>query len=98
MDFTAILNYTKKAAKSLAVGVASAASGTDGVKLVPAIAPIPVTDVDMSYGRPDPIQQDPNETERDYEEVVIERVKINEDSSHSSIEVRCPPPAMILSC
>ena len=75
MDFTAILNYTKKAAKSLAVGVASAASGTDGVKLVPAIAPIPVADVDMSYGRPDPIQQDPNETERDYEEVVVERIK-----------------------
>ena len=75
MDFTAILNYTKKAAKSLAVGVASAASSTDGVKLVPAIAPIPVADVDMSYGRPDPIQQDPNETERDYEEVVVERIK-----------------------
>ena len=75
MDFTAILNYTKKAAKSLAVGVAGAVNSTDNVKLVPAIAPIPVTDVDMSYGRPDPIQQDPNETERDYEEVVIERVK-----------------------
>ena len=75
MDFTAILNYTKKAAKSLAVGVAGAVNSTDDVKLVPAIAPIPVTDVDMSYGRPDPIQQDPNETERDYEEVVIERVK-----------------------
>ena len=50
MDTTAITNFFKKAAKNLASGVASAVSSTDDVKLVPAIAPIPIDNVDMSYG------------------------------------------------
>ena len=75
MDFTAILNFTKKAAKNLAVGVAGAIQSSDSTKLVPAIAPLPIDDVDMSYGRPNHIQQDPNETDKKYEEVVVEAIK-----------------------
>ena len=75
MDFTAILNFTKKAAKSLTVGVAGAVQSTAGTKLVPAIAPIPINDVDTSYGQSNTIQQDPNETEKKYDEVVIETIK-----------------------
>ena len=75
MDFTAILNFTKKAAKSLTVGVAGAVQSTAGTKIVPAIAPIPINDVDTSYGQANAIQQDPNETEKKYDEVVIETIK-----------------------
>ena len=75
MDFTAILNFTKKAAKSLTVGVAGAVQSTAETKLVPAIAPIPINDVDTSYGQANPIQQDPNETEKKYDEVVVETIK-----------------------
>ena len=75
MDFTAITSFFKKAAKSLAVGVAGAVQSTADKKLVPAIAPIPINDVDMSYGRPNHIQQDPNETDKKYEEVVVEAIK-----------------------
>ena len=75
MDFTAILNFTKKAAKNLAVGVAGAIQSSDSTKLVPAIAPLPIDDVDMSYGRPNHIEQDPNETDKKYEEVVVEAIK-----------------------
>ena len=75
MDFTAILNFTKKAAKSLTVGVAGAVQSTADTKIVPAIAPIPINDVDTSYGQANPIQQDPNETEKKYDEVVVETIK-----------------------
>jgi len=75
MDTSIITNFFKKAAKNLAVGIAGAVSSSDQVKLVPAIAPIPVDEVDMSYGRPNYIQQDPNETEKKYEEVVVEAIK-----------------------
>ena len=75
MDFTAILNFTKKAAKSLTVGVAGAVQSTADTKIVPAIAPIPINDVDTSYGQANPIQQDPNETEKKYDEVVVEAIK-----------------------
>ena len=75
MDFTAILNFTKKAAKSLTVGVAGAVQSGDNTKIVPAIAPIPINDVDTSYGQANHIQQDPNKTEKKYEEVVVEAIK-----------------------
>ena len=75
MDTTAITSFFKKAAKSLAVGVAGAVQSTADKKLVPAIAPIPINDVDMSYGRPNHIEQDPNETDKKYEEVVVEAIK-----------------------
>ena len=55
--------------------MAGAIQSGDSTKLVPAIAPIPIDNVDMSYGRPNHIQQDPNETEKEYEEVVVETIK-----------------------
>ena len=75
MDFSAILNYTKKAAKSLTVGVIGAVSADKTTGVVPAIAPIPIEAVDTSYAQPEVIKQDPNEPEKDYEEVVVERLK-----------------------
>ena len=75
MDFSAILNYTKKAAKSLTVGVVGAVSADKTTGVVPAIAPIPIEAVDTSYAQPEVIKQDPNEPEKDYEEVVVERLK-----------------------
>ena len=75
MDFTAILNFTKKAAKSLTVGVAGAVQSGENTKIVPAIAPIPINEVDTSYGQANPIQQDPNETDKKYDEVVVETIK-----------------------
>ena len=63
MDTTAITNFFKKAAKNLASGVASAVSSTDDVKLVPAIAPIPIREVDDSYGTTEPIEK-PEEEEK----------------------------------
>ena len=73
MDTTAITNFFKKAAKNLASGVASAVSSTDDVKLVPAIAPIPIREVDDSYGKIEPIEK-PEEEEK-YEEVVVKAIK-----------------------
>ena len=75
MDFSAILNYTKKAAKSLTVGVVGAVSADKTTGVVPAIAPIPIEAVDSSYAQPEVIKQDPNEPDKDYEEVVVERLK-----------------------
>ena len=75
MDASIVTTFFKKAAKNLAVGVAGAIQSGDSTKLVPAIAPIPIDNVDMSYGRPNHIQQDPNETEKEYEEVVVETIK-----------------------
>ena len=72
MDFSAILNYTKKAAKSLTVGVVGAVTSDKTTGVVPAIAPIPIEAVDTSYAQPEVIKQDPNEPEKDYEEVVVE--------------------------
>ena len=48
MDTTKVLNFFKKAAKNLASGVAGAVTKTDKVKLIPAIAPIPMDAVDKS--------------------------------------------------
>ena len=75
MDTSKIINFFKKAAKNLAVGVAGAIQSGDNTKLVPAIAPIPKAEVDTSYGQAKHIQQDPNETEKEYEEAVKEAVK-----------------------
>ena len=55
MDTTKVLNFFKKAAKNLASGVAGAVTKTDKVKLIPAIAPIPMDAVDKSYGTTEPI-------------------------------------------
>ena len=75
MDTSIITSFFRKAAKNLAVGIAGAIESGDSTRLVPAIAPIPIEAVDMSYGKTNAIQQDPNETEKEYEEVVVEAIK-----------------------
>ena len=50
MDTTAITNFLKNASKNLVAGVRGAVASSDEVKLVPAIAPIPIDDVNTSYG------------------------------------------------
>ena len=44
MDFTAILNFTKKAAKSLTVGVVGAVQSGENTKIVPAYSSIPINE------------------------------------------------------
>ena len=73
MDTTKVLNFFKKAAKNLASGVAGAVTKTDKVKLIPAIAPIPMDAVDKSYGTTEPIERP--EDEEKYEEVVVRAIK-----------------------
>ena len=76
MDTTAITNFFKNAAKSLVAGVASAVTSSDEVKLVPAIAPIPVSDVNEQYGRAEPVERPKKEEAgRKYEEIVEEKIK-----------------------
>ena len=75
MDTSIITSFFKKAAKNLAVGVAGAIESTAETKLVPAIAPIPIDAVDMSYGKTNAIQQEPNEKEKEYKDVVVEAIK-----------------------
>lgn len=76
MDTSIIIDFFKKAAKSLVAGVAGAVTSSDEVKLVPAIAPIPVSDVNEQYGRAEPVER-PKEKEGGYkyEELVEERIK-----------------------
>ena len=75
MDTSIITSFFKKAAKNLAVGVAGAIESGDNTRLVPAIAPIPIDAVDMSYGKTNAIQQEPNEKEKEYKDVVVEAIK-----------------------
>ena len=76
MDASTVINFFKKAAKSLVAGVAGAITSSDEVKLVPAIAPIPVSDVNEQYGRAEPVERPKKEEAgRKYEEIVEERIK-----------------------
>ena len=76
MDTAAITNFFKKAAKSLTVGMAGVISSSDEVRLVPAIAPVPVEDVNEQYGKAQPVERPKKKEEQDkYEEAVKEAVK-----------------------
>ena len=76
MDTSIITNFFKKAAKSLATGVAAAVSSSDEVRLVPAIAPIPIGEVNEQYGKAEPVERPKKKEEQDkYEEAVKEAVK-----------------------
>ena len=75
-DASIVIDFFKKAAKSLVAGVAGAVTSSDEVKLVPAIAPIPVSDVNEQYGRAEPVERPKKEEAgRKYEEIVEERIK-----------------------
>ncbi len=76
MDTSIITNFFKKAAKSLATGVAAAVSSSDEVRLVPAIAPIPIGEVNEQYGKAEPVERPKKKEEKDkYEEAVKDAVK-----------------------
>ena len=81
MKGAAILNFFKKTAKDLAVGAArSVAYDDDGskVKLVPAIAPLPMTEVDTSYGEGNPIERPDKEkegSEEQYQKDVLDAIE-----------------------
>ena len=76
MDASIVIDFFKKAAKSLVAGVAGAVTSSDEVKLVPAIAPIPVSDVNEQYGRAEPVERPKKEEGGSkYEEIVEERIK-----------------------
>ena len=76
MDASTVIDFFKKAAKSLVAGVAGAITSSDEVKLVPAIAPIPVSDVNEQYGRAEPVERPKKEEAGPkYEELVEERIK-----------------------
>ncbi len=78
MDASIVTNFFKKAAKSLVAGVAGAITSSDEVKLVPAIAPIPIDDVNEQYGKAEPVERPKKEEgkeQRKYEELVQERIK-----------------------
>ena len=76
MDASTVIDFFKKAAKSLVAGVAGAVTSSDEVKLVPAIAPIPVSDVNEQYGRAEPVERPKKEEAGPkYEELVEERIK-----------------------
>ena len=76
MDASIVIDFFKKAAKSLVAGVAGAITSSDEVKLVPAIAPIPVSDVNEQYGKAEPVERPKKEEDKDkYEEIVKERIK-----------------------
>ena len=75
---SAITNYLKDATKSLMFGVAKSALGSNAV--VPALAPIPVDQVDTSFGSLDTIEKP--EDEEKYQEVVKEKIaKVAEEKS-----------------
>ena len=75
-DASIVIDFFKKAAKSLVAGVAGAVTSSDEVKLVPAIAPIPVSDVNEQYGRAEPVERPKKEEAGPkYEEIVEERIK-----------------------
>ena len=75
---SAITNYLKDATKSLMFGVAKSALGSSAV--VPALAPIPVDEVDTSFGSLETIEK-PEEEEK-YQEVVKEKIaKVAEEKS-----------------
>ena len=78
MDASIVTNFFKKAAKSLVAGVAGAITSSDEVKLVPAIAPIPIDDVNEQYGKAEPVERPKKEEgkeQRKYEDIVEERIK-----------------------
>ena len=69
---TAVTNYLKNAMKSLFVGVAEGTLGSGAV--VPAIAPIPIREVNQSYGSTEPIEKKKDE-EKSLQEITTERIQ-----------------------
>ena len=75
MEGKAVIEFFKKAASSLVAGVAGAVTNTDEVKIVPAIAPIPINEVDTTYGRGEPVERPDKEDDSKYKQIVEEKIK-----------------------
>ena len=68
-----ITSYVKNAMESLMFGVAKSVVGSDIV--APALAPVPIDDIDASYGSVQKIEKPKEEEGKKYEEIIVERIE-----------------------
>ena len=69
-----VTSYLKDAMQSLMFGVAKSVVGSDIV--APALAPVPIDDIDASYGSVQEIEKPKEEEEgKKYEEIIVERIE-----------------------
>ena len=68
-----ITSYVKNAMESLMFGVAKSVVGSDIV--APALAPVPIDDIDASYGSVQEIEKPKEEEGKKYEEIIVERIE-----------------------
>jgi len=68
-----VTSYVKDAMESLMFGVAKSVVGSDIV--APALAPVPIDDIDASYGSVQEIEKPKEEEGKKYEEIIVERIE-----------------------
>ena len=68
-----VTSYIKDAMESLMFGVAKSVAGSDIV--APALAPVPIDDIDASYGSVQEIEKPKEEEGKKYEEIIVERIE-----------------------
>ena len=68
-----VTSYIKDAMESLMFGVAKSVVGSDIV--APALAPVPIDDIDASYGSVQEIEKPKEEEGKKYEEIIVERIE-----------------------
>ena len=68
-----VIDFAKDAMQSLLFGVAKSSLGSNAV--VPAIAPIPISRVDQSYGSANVIEEPKEDEGKEYQEVVRETIE-----------------------
>ena len=68
-----VTSYVKNAMESLMFGVAKSVVGSDIV--APALAPVPIDDIDASYGSVQEIEKPKEEEGKKYEEIIVERIE-----------------------
>ena len=67
-----VTSYVKNAMESLMFGVAKSVVGSNVV--APALAPVPVDEIDASYGSVQEIEKPKEEEGKTYEERIVERI------------------------
>ena len=68
-----VTSYVKNAMESLMFGVAKSVVGSNVV--APALAPVPVDEIDASYGSVQEIEKPKEEEGKKYEEIIVERIE-----------------------
>ena len=68
-----VTSYVKDAMESLMFGVAKSVVGSNVV--APALAPVPVDEIDASYGSIKEIEEPKEEEGKKYEEIIVERIE-----------------------